>query len=298
MFYILLIIVLLLLAQILGISITFAHTITKPKKPTTEESISREKERGHWKDYDSYAKKEWNIKGCNDYLLHGELLTNPGKKFVIITHGYTDSRYGALKYAHIYHKLGFQVYIYDLRFHGTNEGGHCSMGYYESQDIVAIADNIWETYGADAVIGLHGESLGSASSILALAKQQKFAFVVSDCGFSDLRELMQYQAHARFHLPKFLAATSSWMNCMIHNYQFFNISPICALKDNKVPVLFIHGKEDDFIPPTMCEDMYRAATCVKKMVLFEHANHAQSYLCEPEKYEELIVSFLTEIQQL
>lgn len=298
MIYIFLIILLLLFAQVLGISIAFAHTITKPKKPTMQESMAREKERGHWKDFDSYPKKEWNIKGYGDYLLHGELLLNPGKKFVIITHGYTDSRYGALKYAHIYYKLGYQVYIYDIRYHGMNEGGHCSMGYYESKDILAIADAIWSTYGDDCTIGLHGESLGSASSILALGSQQKFAFLVSDCGFSDLRELMRYQANVRFHLPKFLAATSSFVNFLIHRYHFFKICPKKALVNNEVPVLFMHGKKDDFIPSTMCEDMFEMTKAEKKIVLFENADHAMSYMSAPEKYESCIHDFLYEIHQI
>lgn len=295
-FFIIGVLIVLLITVIIGISYFFAKAITLPKVPTMEESRIKETGRNGWKEYDRYPKKNVEMISFDGYILHGEVWERPGKKYVVVTHGYTSTRFGSVKYAHIYYALGYNVVIYDLRYHGENQGGYCSMGYLESRDVLSVIQWVRDTYGNDCIIGLHGESLGSASTIQALGVEQNLLFAVSDCGFSDLKELMQYQAHARYHLPEFLAKTISWINYLIHGYQFYDICPKKALENNQVPVLFIHGEKDDFIPPSMCRDMYEMTKSKKKMILFPNAVHAESYLSDPDTYEKCVAEFVKEIE--
>lgn len=284
--------VVVLLLLCIGISIGLVRFVTMPKRTTMEENILWQKEHGVWGDYERYDKEELNVKSYDGYLLHGVLLKNPGKKFVIVTHGYTDNRYGCVKYAHIYYRLGYNVYIYDLRHFGENKKVYCSMGYKEPRDILAITEFLYEKYGKDILIGLQGESLGCASSVLALGQRKDYAFCVADCGFSDLKELLVYQAKKMLHLPPVFAAMANVMCKIMHGYFFFDVRPIDTFLTNETPVLFMHGGDDDYVPTHMSRDMYKACSSPKEIHIFEGAAHARSYISAPEQYEAIVTEFL------
>lgn len=283
-----------LMAVLILVGVLLVCYVTFPKRSTLEEGIAYAKEHDYWKAFDSYEKETVEIKSYDGYLLHGFLLKNDSKKFVILTHGYTDNRYGSVKYCHMYRDMGYQVLLYDLRHHGENESSYCSMGYKEHQDILAISDYLKTHYGFDITIGLHGESLGCASSILALGKEETFDFCVADCGFSDLYKLLSYQAYQTFHLPSVFAHLASGVCYVMHGHSFSQIRPIDSFAISKTPILFIHGKDDDFIPPSMSEEMYHKAQSYKKIELVEGAKHARSYEILRNEYEEKVKQFLKE----
>lgn len=269
------------------------HIVTKPHRATMEQSLSREKENGSYGAYDSYEKEPLEITAEDGYVLHGVLLKNPGKRYVIITHGYKDTRLGSLKYAHIYYRRGYNVYIYDLRHHGENEETFCSMGYRESRDIVTIAKFLKDRYGQDIVLGLHGESLGSASSILALGQYPDFDFCVSDCGFADLGKLLEYLCGRLIHLPQKISHLASLACRVRYRYRLDEIRPVDVFSGEiRTPVLFIHGEADTFIPPEHGKMMYEAAGAKKELALFPGAEHAQSYFSDRERYERVVGEFL------
>ena len=61
---------------------------------------------------------------------------------------------------------------------------------------------------------------------------------------------------------------------------------------NKLPVLFIHGEADDFVPCDMSRENYAAAIAEKKLVTYEKATHLHSYLDYPEEYTAEVKAFL------
>lgn len=70
------------------------------------------------------AKEVYTVSSYDGYVLHAEYIeTDPqSKKFVIISHGYTYTRYGSYKYVYLFQKLGFNCIIYDDRGHGRISG--------------------------------------------------------------------------------------------------------------------------------------------------------------------------------
>lgn len=292
--FILSIVLLIGILLLIVVGVLLVNYVTFPKRSTLEEGIAYAKEHDYWRDFDAYEKENVEMKSYDGYLLHGILLKNDSKKFVIITHGYTDNRYGSVKYCHMYRNMGYQVLLYDLRHHGENKSCYCSMGFKEHKDILAVSEYLKERFGSDITIGLHGESLGCASSILALGKSDSFDFCVADCGFSDLYKLLSYQAYQTFHLPAIFAHLASGICYLMHGHTFSGIRPIDSFMTSQTPILFIHGKEDDFIPPYMSEDMYAKAQCYKKIELVEGAMHARSYEILRKEYETKVKQFLEE----
>ena len=95
----------------------------------------------------------------------------PTDKYVIISHGYTDNRMGALKYAPMYLELGFNCIVYDLRGHGENERTFTTYSIRESHDIAELVKDTRSRYNDISQLGLHGESLGAASTAASMKYQ-------------------------------------------------------------------------------------------------------------------------------
>ena len=63
------------------------------------------------------------------------------------------------------------------------------------------------------------------------------------------------------------------------------------MKRCKVPVLFIHGTADSFVPYKMSEENYTACRVKKQLLLVGGAAHCGSYLADRKKYEETVEAF-------
>ena len=164
--------------------------------------------------YDTLEKKEFNIESRYGYMLSCELINNElsseqfinkkGKiKIAIICHGYTSSKYGSVIYSKLFLKRGITVLTYDHRNHGLSGKAFTSMGYYEKFDLQTVIDWCYETYGTNLAIVTHGESMGAATVLSHLTIDGRVRCVVSDCGFSNLYDLLKYQIKKYYHLPAF-----------------------------------------------------------------------------------------------
>ena len=64
------------------------------------------------------------------------------------------------------------------------------------------------------------------------------------------------------------------------------------MKNAKIPVLMIHGLDDDFVPSYMTQQGYDACTGEKELLLVEKAGHGTSFLADKEAYTSKVISFL------
>ncbi len=60
------------------------------------------------------------------------------KHFVVLSHGYTSTRYGMYKYAALWRRFGFNCVLYDNRGHGVNKRTSCTFGIREGRDLAAL----------------------------------------------------------------------------------------------------------------------------------------------------------------
>lgn len=272
-----------------------ASQMANPKVSTLEKEMSWEKEHKLWGDYDDYEKEDYIVKGLNDYDLHVTLVKNPipSDKYVIISHGFKSNRYGAVKYVDSYIDLGFNCIIYDMRDHGENEKATVSLGQFESEDLYKLIEDTYNRYG-NIKLGLHGESMGSATSLTVLAKKPKVDFVVADCGFSNLYDLI-YKAYDLAKTPFVLPSVNTAMK-LRYGYDMKKTSPKDVLVGNEVPICFIHGEADTFILPENSQVNKDATAGYSELHLVPNAAHAQSreVLGEAE-YRGIIGDFLNNI---
>ena len=289
------IIAVLILALLMGLGFFLAKIPMTGRRQTLEEARAWQEEHYDLSWYDPLEKTDYTVKSRDGYILHAQFLKNPGDtdRYILISHGYTDNRFGALKYAYMYLELGFNVIVYDLRGHGLNEPAICTYSIRESQDLLAMIQDSRERFRNMAILGIHGESLGAATSVAVLKEKPPVDFVVADCGFSDIVPVLK-GAMKGMHLPGFLVYLVSVCARIRYGYSFREMRPIESLRENHIPILFIHGAEDSFILPEHSERMKAATKGYAELHLIPGAGHAMSILTDPKKYQAIVRKFLTE----
>ncbi len=285
--------ILLLLLFLLGFLL--ASYSLRIKRQTLDEAWAWQSSHYDVSWYEGLEKDNYTVKSYDGYTLHVQWVHNPNPtdKYILISHGYTDNHLGSLKYTRMYLDLGFQVLLYDLRGHGENEETFCTYSVRESHDLACLIEDVKQRYNP-RVFGIHGESLGAASSVACLKYHPAIDFVVADCGFSEITSVMKAGLRS-MHLPDFLVHIASVCAKIRYGYSYREMRPIDALKDNEVPILFIHGQKDDFILPFHSQNMCSATHGYSEVHLIPEATHAASVLFAPEDYAAFVKAFLGKV---
>lgn len=290
------IIIAVLIALLTAVGFLLANfSMAGGKRQTLEEARAWQESHYDFSWYDPMEKTDYTVTSYDGYVLHAQFLKNPCStgRCILISHGYTDNRFGALKYAQMYLEQGFSVIVYDLRGHGQNKPDFCTYSVRERKDLLAMIEDSRKRYPNVTLFGIHGESLGAATSVAVLENHPPVDFVVADCGFSDIVPVLKIGLKM-MHLPGFLVYIASVCAKIRFGYSFRRMQPISSLKGNTVPVLFIHGADDHFIVPEHSEKMKNEANGCAKLCLVPGAPHAASILTDPVLYRKTVADFLTE----
>lgn len=283
--------------NLLGAAIGTSTSITHPKRASYDEVAREMKENGVYGDFDSYDKEDYIVKGMDGYELHCAKISTPETtgtgKYLIYSHGHQSNMYSASKYCDSYIALGFTCIIYDQRGHGANEKAICSMGGFEAQDLNFLIEDTYTRYGDVDILGLQGESMGTSTSLNVLKYTDKVDFVVADCGFESLKFMVHDMYNDMYLYPFGTCADIGFK--LLYGIDDAEVSGIDALKGKGVPILFIHGADDDWIDVQNSEDMYAEAQKYgyTELWLVPGAKHARSRQVAGEaEYRSHIESFL------
>jgi len=244
-----------------------------------------------------------SIQSSFGYKLSGTYIFNPKptNNTVILVHGIGCDRWESMKYSDMYLDMGFNVLAYDSRDTGSSGGQDITLGFFEKTDL----DNVvkWVKWvNPDAVIGVHGESLGAVTALLQAELDQSkkdVNFYVVDCPYSDLWELMNIKLSGDLR-PNFQPAAAFilfYANIVAlekSHFSLYAVSPITVISDIKTPIMFIHGSNDTFIPASMSLELYLRKQGTKGIYIAPGAEHAMSYITNKEEYTAKVKQFLTE----
>lgn len=292
-----LIFILIVVIVFLIASYVFAAKVVYPKRFGVEETYEIEKENGKIDEelYDSWKKEEVILQSPFGYQIFGFYFpAQDSKKTVILSHGITYTLYGSVKYMKMFMDLGFNIFIYDNRFHGRSGGPNATLGFFEKYDLKMITDWVESKLGEGSIIGTHGESMGAAISLQHAAIDPRIQFVIEDCSFNRLDTLLAHRLREDYHLPRFPLLPMVEMICnFLTGMVIKEVSPEDAVKQISSPILFIHGEKDDFIPVEMVEKL--AAQKIngpKKLYVVSNAGHAESFWTDPKEYAAVVYEFL------
>ena len=217
-------------------------------------------------------------------------------KVMILMHGFRAKEYtdfaGLMEF---YHNEGFHLLIPHQRSHGKSEGKYLCFGMKERYDAQKWAFYINNRFHGSCVIFLHGVSMGGATVVMAsgLDLPEQVKGIIDDCGFTTAWEEFEHVLKQNFHLPKFpILYMADKITQAKAGFAFKEYSTLEALKRNTIPMLFIHGGEDDFVPTEMGRRNYEACKAPKDLLIVDGANHAVSSLAAPEQYQAKVRKFI------
>lgn len=213
----------------------------------------------------------------------------PSKKLIICVHGYTSYAFrGFAAIVPFLHSSGMDVLLVDNRAHGESEGVYCGFGVLDRKDVLCWVDYAAGRKGDDCEIYLYGVSMGGATVLMTsgLDLPSQVKGIVADCPFSNFWEQMNHTIKASSGLNGALIVNMvSNVSKKKAGFGFKDVDAGEEIKKCKVPVLFIHGTRDDFVPLSNTEKI--AANCpthVEKLVV-EGAGHGMCYYMSPRDYE-------------
>lgn len=192
----------------------------------------------------------------------------------IIAHGFFNS-----KDSELIRKLAAEladfidVIVFDFRGHGKSEGlfHWTSKEYLDLEAVLEIAEAKYKR------IGLIGFSLGAATSIITAARSDKADSLIAVSGPTEFEKI-----------------DCKFWNLDVENDIFYNLGdgrkgkgvrpgpfwlkkdkPINAVKNIKIPVLYIHGEDDWVILPWHSEKLYEQTTSKKHIIKIPGGSHAE-----------------------
>ncbi len=221
------------------------------------------------------------------------------KKVAICFHGYTS--HGMSDYIGLsdyYLKRGYAMLLPDARAHGLSEGEYIGFGCLDRKDALVWINWVIQEVGEDVEIILHGTSMGGATVLMAsgLELPAQVKGIISDCGFTSPKEVFTHVLNSMYHLPTFpVIPGADAINKKLAGYGMDECNAKREVAKAKVPILFIHGSNDTFVPCKMCHEIYDCCASPKKKLIIEGAAHAESYYKDTQKYEQAMSDFLNDV---
>lgn len=240
--------------------------------------------------------KEFSIKSFDDLTLYGKYYEyEKGAPIELMFHGYRGTAErdlcGGVQRCFT---LGRSAFVVDQRTSGKSEGKVITFGINESKDCLDWIDFVIKHFGEDVQIIITGISMGAATVMMAAGNElpKNVISVLADCGYTSPKEIIKKVIKEDMHLPSDLAYPFVKLGARLYGH--FDIdenSPYEAMKKCKLPIIFIHGEDDDYVPCEMSRRNFEVCTSPKVLLTVPGAGHGLSYIIDPDRYFETLIDF-------
>ena len=183
-------------------------------------------------------------------------------------------------------KLGHSALLVEQRASSRSQGNVITFGLREHRDCLRWAEFAQEKFGEDAKIILCGISMGATTVLMAAGEElpKCVVGVLADCGFSSAKEII-CKVLRQIHLPQKLFYPLIRLGAKLYGgFALEQADATQAMTRCRLPVLFFHGTDDDYVPWQMSQKNFDACASQKKLVLVPGAGHGLSYLLDPQGY--------------
>lgn len=257
---------------------------------------------GDWIDWVSKQEFEkMTLESREGFQLSGYFLpaAEPTDKLVILTHGYLgNAKQMGLFGIFYYQELGYNLFMPDARGHGESEGDYYGFGWPDRLDLIDWTNALVEKLGPETNVVYHGLSMGAATVLMASGEKglpSQVKAIVADSPYTSVYQLFSYQMKRMFHLPAFpLLDSTSLVTKIRAGYLFKEASSLKAVRTTQIPILYIHGKADTFVPVENAMELYENTSSSTEVFLVEGANHGEAYASRPEEYKQKVQQFLNQ----
>lgn len=229
--------------------------------------------------------------------LHAKLYTgsSPDPPVQILFHGYKSGAErdfcGGLQFAR---EGGYNVILVDERAHGKSEGKCLTLGIKERYDCLSWVNFAVDYFGADTKILLYGMSMGATTVLMAtgLDLPKNVVGVAADCGYTSPSAIVK-KVLRDYKVPVALVYPLARLaGLLFGGFDVEAASAPEALANCTLPVLFVHGGDDRFVPCDMGRENYAAcASENKRLLIVPNAGHGLSYMLDKKAYLDALHEF-------
>lgn len=244
------------------------------------------------------AHEEFYITSFDGLKLHGKYYEySPDAPIELMLHGYRGNAErdlcGGVQRCF---SLKRNVLLVDQRASGKSKGNVITFGVNESRDCLSWVNFIIEHFGKDAKIILTGISMGAATVLIAagMPLPDNVVGILADCGYTSARDIIK-KVIRDMKLPANLLYPFVKLGARLYGgFKLEETSPIETVKKCKVPIIFIHGESDKFVPCEMSRQNYDACSSQKRLLTVPDAGHGLCYLIDRDGYINALTEFSSE----
>lgn len=233
--------------------------------------------------------------------LHGYYFENEDKKektIAFLCHGYGSGAKDMVPYAKNFLEKGYEVFIPDLRGHAQSKGQYSGLGVNDVRDIDAWMELIDQENTKTKII--FGASMGGTialRSAIQLSANRKIKGVIVDSVPIDFWKIVEcvYSWKMKGSLNQIKSHLNSIMRRELH-FDLDDLNLMSILNKMKVPVLFIHGKNDGLVDYMDTQRGFEKILAPKEFLLAEESDHLGALYELGDEYRKCIDSFIAMIE--
>jgi len=204
--------------------------------------------------------------GYEEFTVHGArgaeiacwfMRAAQSKGVVIASHGVADCRRGILPALVPLVHAGFSLVVYDMRHHGESTGRECTIGFWETEDLLRLTDHVKNVYARAEPICYWGFSLGGVVSLLAAARNHEIVGVVAQSPFVSMREVVAYYSWRFYFVPAWpVVRLALWWVRLRTGARYEDVDlRVAARRLKHTPVLLLGSPDDPQVPLSWLEQI-------------------------------------------
>ena len=215
------------------------------------------------------------------------------KGTIVFLHGIRRTKECSFPMASFFSKKGYDCFAMDLRSHGDSSGDFITFGNSEHRDVSSFIDYISENFGLENRVVLWGQSLGAAVAFLTAESDARVDALISESTYSDFESSVGdfFSSYTGFNSP-FIERVIIKRVSRMANFRPDDISPLKAAKNIHIPVLIVHGNNDNKINPVYANELFLGlASNNKRILIIPGASHLDvwnkggvGYFAEVDKF--------------
>ncbi|THF78814.1 alpha/beta hydrolase [Cohnella fermenti] len=224
-----------------------------------------------------------------------------GERTVVLSHGYGTNREEAwvpmYDIASMLHGQGYNVLMFDYGYADSANRLPATGGVSESQQLLGALQLAKEKGGGELVVW--GFSMGAGTALQAALQTDLIDGMILDSTFLADADTIYANIRNYANLPK--TPTVQLLSRFLPLFTGTRLSQIpsaqAQLTDYGIPILLIHGTEDDKAPLSVSENVAAAQTNpLSELWLVPGAIHEMIYRTHPEEYVARTTAFLQAIE--
>lgn len=275
----------------------------RKEKPTGEVSFPKGKiyepyypEMTQWaKETMALPRWRFSIKSDDGLTLWGSYYEYaPGAPVELMFHGYKGSAErdlcGGVQRCF---RLGRNCLLVDQRCSGESDGRTITFGIREHRDCLRWVDFACDHFGPDVKLILTGISMGAATVLMAAGNPlpENVIGVLADCSYSTPKAIIRKVIEQMGLPPKLVYPFVRLGGLVYGGFDLEETSPLKAMENCTLPVIFFHGESDDYVPCDMSRQLFAACKSRKQLVTVPNAGHGLCYLVDNPGYMKAVGEF-------